>query len=131
VDIARRPDALQEPGLLVLRLDAPLLYLNAARLRDQLRGEIRGASSPVEVAIVDIERSADMDIESMDILVGLSEQLREQGTELWLAEVVEPIREMLGRAGITGMDERLRVFVTLEDATTAWQGRQRERQEVT
>jgi MFS superfamily sulfate permease-like transporter len=42
VSVPRRADAVVEPGLLLLRLDAPLLYLNAARLR-----EPPSASAPI------------------------------------------------------------------------------------
>ena len=81
------PDARAVPGLIVLRLDAPLLFLNAALLRDQVRDAIRLADDVPDIVLVDLEASSNLDIEGLDILVRLAEQVREAGAELWLAEI--------------------------------------------
>jgi MFS superfamily sulfate permease-like transporter len=42
------PEARTVPGMLVYRLNAPLLFVNAKRLRDGIRAELRSADPPVQ-----------------------------------------------------------------------------------
>jgi high affinity sulfate transporter 1 len=118
--VTRGPTADQPPGLLVLRLEAPLLYLNAGLLRDELRAAVRRAASPPRVVIVDLSMSADLDIESMDILGRLAGQVAETGTSLWLAEVRGPVREMLARAGPRSEVSQIPIYPSLEAAVEAF-----------
>jgi high affinity sulfate transporter 1 len=111
------------PGLVVLRLDAPLLFLNAALLRDEVRAAVRAAEPPAHVVIVDLEASSDLDIESLDVLVRLAEQVREDGAELWLAAVRAGARAMLARAGVDPATGSPRWFQTGAEAIAAFEAR--------
>jgi len=42
-----------EPGLLVFRLDAPLLFLNAKLVRDRVRELLAAATEPVRIVLAD------------------------------------------------------------------------------
>ncbi|HEY7132123.1 MAG TPA: SulP family inorganic anion transporter, partial [Candidatus Limnocylindrales bacterium] len=128
-EVGRRPDgtmgvmgdadAAPIPGLLFIRLDAPLLFLNAALLRDQVRAQIRAAETPPQVVIVDLEASSELDVESLDLLRRIAEQARENGAELWLADVRPGVAEMLGRAGIDPETGAPRWFRRSRDAIAA------------
>ena len=111
------------PGLLVLRLDAPLLFLNAGLLRDELRAAMIDAGRPIDVVILDLAMSSGLDIESVDILVQLAVHVADAGAELWLAEVRVRAREILVRAGIDESTGSPRAFRTLSEATTAFETR--------
>ena len=117
------PDARAVPGLIVLRLDAPLLFLNAALLRDQVRDAIRLADDVPDIVLVDLEASSNLDIEGLDILVRLAEQVREAGAELWLAEIRPNVREMLTRGGVDPETGSPRWFRTVEEALAAFEAR--------
>jgi MFS superfamily sulfate permease-like transporter len=123
VGLAASPDARPVPGLLLIRLDAPLLFLNAALLRDEVRAALRAADPPPQVVIVDIEASSDLDIEGVDILVRLAEHVRAEGAELWLAAVRADARAMLGRAGIDAERGSPRWFRTVAEALVAFEAR--------
>jgi high affinity sulfate transporter 1 len=123
VGVTATPYARPVPGLLFIRLDAPLLFLNAALLRDEVRATLRAAEPRPEVVIVDVEASSDLDIESLDILVRLAEHVRDDGAELWLAAVRAGAREMLGRAGIDAETGSPRWFQTVPEAIAAFEDR--------
>jgi SulP family sulfate permease len=121
VALERTPDARTEPGLLVLRIDAPLLYLNAGLMRDELRSALAAADPPATVVILDLSMSPDLDIESLDMLVRLAEHAAGVGAELWLAEVRGPLRDMFERAGIDAETGQPRVFRSMSDAMAAFE----------
>ena len=54
VALEHAPEARTEPGLLVYRLNAPLLFVNAKRLRDGIRAQVRDADPPVRVVLLDL-----------------------------------------------------------------------------
>jgi MFS superfamily sulfate permease-like transporter len=64
-----------EPGLLVYRLNAPLLFVNAKRLRDGIRAAVRGADPAVRVVLLDLSFTPELDIESVDELASLRAHL--------------------------------------------------------
>jgi STAS domain len=73
------PEARTEPGLLVYRLNAPLLFVNAKRLRDGIRAEVRLAATPVRVVVLDLSFTPDLDIESIDVVASLHQELAGRG----------------------------------------------------
>jgi high affinity sulfate transporter 1 len=117
--ITASADAQAIPGLVLLRLDAPLLFLNAALLRDQVRDAVRAAEPVARVVLVDIEATSDLDIGSLDVLVRLAEQVREDGVELWLAPARSGVRVILERAGIAESGPP-RWFRTMPEALDAY-----------
>ena len=119
--LAEATDARPIPGLVVLRLDAPLLFLNAALLRDQVRSAVRAAAPTARVVAVDLEASSDLDIESLDVLVRLAQQVREDGAELWLVAVRPGVRSMLERAGLDAVAGAPRWFRTVAEALAAFE----------
>ena len=106
------------PGFRVVRLEAPLLFLNAGLVRDQVHAASVGPE-PVRVLVVDLEATSDLDIESLEVLGRLGERMREDGTDLWLANVHVGVRDVLDRAGPEAT-RHIRVFRDLRDAVDAY-----------
>jgi STAS domain len=73
------PEARTEPGLLVYRLNAPLLFVNAKRLRDGIRAELRDADQPVQVVLLDLSYTPALDITSVNLLASLRHELEGRG----------------------------------------------------
>jgi sulfate permease, SulP family len=120
VSIASDAAAVTQPGLLVLRLDAPLLFLNAKHLRDVVRVALRDATTPVRVVLLDLAMSADLDVESRDVLERLGAQLGESGVQLWLTEVRAVVRAILERPDAEGLLVRLPTYPTVDAAVAAF-----------
>ena len=119
VALTRHPEAAEMPGVLAVRLEAPLLFLNAGLLRDEMRAAVAAADPAPRVVIIDLGASSEMDIESLDILVRSSEHLREAGIALWLAGIRTPVRALIERAGLDRPDGPFRLFRTMDDAAVA------------
>jgi MFS superfamily sulfate permease-like transporter len=104
------------PGLLVYRLNAPLLFVNAKRLRDGIRAGVREAATPVRVVLLDLSFTPELDIESVNVLGSLRSELEGQGVALWLAGVHARVLDMLDRSGLADQVGRDRLYRDVEDA---------------
>jgi len=121
VSLERVPDATTTPGVLVLRLDAPILFLNAGTLHDRIRrAAAEGGTSP-SVVVLDLSMSPDLDIGSLDVLGRLEEQLRHEGVELRLVNLHRKPLAVLERAVASG-SHRLPIYDTMDDAVHRQEG---------
>ena len=114
--VDHEPAARTEPGLVVLRLDAPLLFINAKLLRDRVREQLAAAEAPVRIVLLDLQFTPDLDVESRDVLTALRGELFQRGVALWLANVRAEVRDLLRRSGLTEAVGEARVYRTLADA---------------
>jgi SulP family sulfate permease len=105
----RHPGWAAAADVVVARVDGPLFYANAANVKEHLLGFARERPRAL---VLELGQS-DIDVESLDMLAELADALAAQSTELRLAAVREPARELLGRAGL---DERVVVAPTLDAA---------------
>ncbi len=99
-DIARHPDGHLVPGLLIVRLDAPLYYFNASVASQQIRALVTDQAANLRGVVFDLGATADLDITSGDILQELITDLREQGLLLLLVQVRGPVRDRLRRLNL-------------------------------
>jgi MFS superfamily sulfate permease-like transporter len=115
-DLGRHPDYEVVPGLLLLRLEAPLFYANATLVRDRVK-RLVGESDPVpRVVVIEIGANGDLDITSTEVLDQLIHALRDAGVDLALADVRRPVAEMLRRSGVITRLGEDHVFHTVDEA---------------
>jgi sulfate permease, SulP family len=114
--VERHQGLVPVPGILVVRLDAPLLFLNAKHLRDEVRAIVRDRAEPVEVVLLDLAMSAELDVESRDVLAALAGQIRELGADLWLVDVRASVASMLERPDSAGATVDLPIYATMDAA---------------
>jgi sulfate permease, SulP family len=118
-DLERHPESAPVPGVLIVRLDAPMYYANALTARDRLKAMLRDASPPPSAVIFDAEGQDDLDVTSAHMLIGLVKELRGSGVAVYFANVHGPVLE---RARETGLLEAVggdRVFPTVDLAVRA------------
>jgi high affinity sulfate transporter 1 len=99
-DVARHPENIQVPGLLIVRLDAPLYFLNANVARGQILGFVAASQPPPRAILFDLGASADLDVASLDMLKNLVRELEEAGVDVLLAEVRGKVRDRLRKASV-------------------------------
>ena len=87
------------PGVLVLRIDAPLFWVNAARVNDLVISNVNGSTDLVAI-VLDLEASQQMDTTSVDMLDALLTELQRRGIDLYLVRVMHPARVVLERSGL-------------------------------
>jgi sulfate permease, SulP family len=104
------------PGLLVYRLNAPLLYVNAKRVRDAIRDELGDRAAPVGVVLLDLSFTPELDIQDVNVLASLHHQLDGQGVALWLGGVHAQVQDMLVRSGLADRIGRDRLYRGVDEA---------------
>ena len=115
-DLARHPENLRVPGLLIVRLDAPLYFLNANVARSQLL-DLISSSQPAPVAVLfDLGASADLDIASLDMLKNLVVELDEIGIDVLLAQVRGGVRDRLRQASLMAEIGEDRIYLSVAAA---------------
>ena len=70
-DLTRHPESVPVPGVLIVRLDAPMYYANALTARDRVKALIHDAAPPPRAIVFDAEGQDELDITSAKVLTGL------------------------------------------------------------
>ncbi|HSK27828.1 MAG TPA: sulfate permease [Jiangellales bacterium] len=86
------------PGILVLRVDSPIFWVNAAPVHDEILAKVDAAPG-IRVLILDLEATNQIDTTSADGLETLHRQLNERGIDLYLVRVMWDVRKTLRRSG--------------------------------
>jgi anti-anti-sigma factor len=87
------------PGVLVLRVDAPIFWVTAAPIHDAVLSKVEAAPG-IRAVVLDMEATNQMDTTSADALADLLAELRERGVDLYLVRVMWPVRKALRRSGL-------------------------------
>jgi sulfate permease, SulP family len=122
-DLTRHPENSPVPGVLILRLDAPLYYANALTARDAVKAMIRGAASPPRAVVFDAEGQDDLDLTSASMLKGRVGELQASGIAVCFAGVHAPVLERARETGLLGAAGGDRVFPTVDLAVRALEQR--------
>ena len=123
-DLARHPEAEPVPGLVIVRLDAPLYFFNANVARTQILELVEAAPSPPRALLIDVAASADLDVTTTDILFDLVRDLRQRGVEVLLAQVKTSVRERLRKTGLLEEVGEERIYMSIGSAVTDFTRRQ-------
>ena len=86
------------PGVVVVRLDAPLFWANATAIEDRLLEEV-GRWPETRALVLDLEATSQLETTSVDMLEHLHDELAARGILLYLARVMHPVSAVLDRSG--------------------------------
>ncbi len=100
-DLSRYPEGVRIPGIVIVRFDAPLFFANGAMFDNYVRSRVAAAGPDVKTVILAAEPITDIDTTAMDELVELDDFLAARGIRLIIAEMKDPVVDMLRRAGLT------------------------------
>jgi sulfate permease, SulP family len=115
--------ATTEPGLIVYRFDAPLVFANAAFFIERLEELIANAGEGLKCVILDAEAISDFDSTAAEALENLDADLERRSVELWIARANEPLRELLQATGLTIRLGEENIYVSVRAAVTAYHDR--------
>jgi len=99
-DIARHPEALTIPGLLIFRFNSSLFFPNANNFRSNLLEAIQNASFPVRQVLIDAETLNFIDVTAIDMLAKLNHYFQQKDIVLSLARVRDPVRDLMQKMGL-------------------------------
>jgi MFS superfamily sulfate permease-like transporter len=121
-DMGRHPDAQSVPGLVILRLDAPLYFFNANVARTQILAQT-AVDPPPRAILLDLGATADLDIGTSDTLRDLTSDLRRADIDLLFAQVRGSVRQ---RMRVTGLFDHIgedHIFLSVDAAVQAFLSR--------
>jgi sulfate permease, SulP family len=108
-------------GLLVIRPEGPLLFINALWVADEVKTRVAAASKPPSVLVLDLEETASLDFTSLDALADLQNQLRAEGIALWLTNVHDDAQAALERLASVQPNGADWIYATNAAATSAFE----------
>lgn len=120
VDRRRHPASQAVAGILVVRVEGPLMFTDADFVRDHVLSLVatRAASgAPVSGVVLDGETVPGIDVTAAAMLAQLHHELREQGVRFGVARGIGQVRDVLSASGDDG-DEPA-IYPTIDAAITA------------
>jgi SulP family sulfate permease len=123
VDMERHPEAEAIPGLLMLRVDAPLYFFNVNVARTAILEAVAGCEPAPSEVLLDIGASADFDVTTADTIRQLVGELHDLSIEVSLAQVKGPVRDRMRRMGMMEMVGEGRVYLSVAAAVEDFRNR--------
>jgi SulP family sulfate permease len=113
-DLQRNPEALTEPGIVVLRPESALIYANSDNVARAVQSHLRDDTRAV---VLDTAAVPDIDITAVDMLDRLSAELDHRHIRLYFAGEIGQVRDLLNATGITSVVTD--AHPTVDEAVTA------------
>ena len=108
------PDALQLPGIVVYRWEAPLFFANCGTFRQQIRHLVR--DSHASWVVLQCEAITDIDVTAAEMLEQLDNELNAAGIHLAFAELRGRLQDLTLRYGLFETLDRDHFYPTLKAA---------------
>jgi sulfate permease, SulP family len=121
--VTDKETALTEPGLIVYRFDAPLVFANAAFFTERLEELIANAGEGLRCVILDAEPISDFDSTAAEALETLDAELERAGADLWIARANVSLRELLTTTGLTKRLGAEHIYPSVRAAVVAYHAR--------
>jgi MFS superfamily sulfate permease-like transporter len=118
VDIAQHPNAVQPPGMLILRPEEPLFFANAEAVMVLARKQVQAHGDAKQV-VLSLEASPDLDSTALESLGDFSGWLQARGVTLRVARVKDETRALLLRAALPQLSSQALDSWSVEDAVSA------------
>ena len=111
-DFERHPDNEAVPGIVIVRPESSLLFVNADAVRTEIRS--RAAHPGTTAVILDAETVPTVDITAVRMLDELAEDLERGGIRFVIARDVGMVRDLIRRANTS--DALVEVYPTVQAA---------------
>ena len=97
--VRQHPERTTIPGILVLRANVSLFWVNAAEVQEAILQAVDAAPDTVAL-ILNLESTDQLETTSADMLSELREQLAERNVDLYLVRVRWRVRTVLAHSGL-------------------------------
>ncbi len=116
-NVERYPDALEIPGIVVYRWEAPLFFANSSAFRTQVRHVM--VERQATWVIVQCEAITDIDVSAARMLEQLDLEINATGAHMAFVEMRARLQELVRRYGLFETLDRDRFYPSLEAAIAA------------
>lgn len=115
-DLARHPDNEPVPGVLIFRVEAPLLYFNVEHILRDVLARVRNSGPGLRLVIGDLSNSPYVDLAGARLLARLSDELKAQSIGLRIVEAHATERDILRAEGLEHLVGPIERRTSLNDA---------------
>ena len=115
-DLNLHPENIAVPGILIMRLDAPIYYANALTVRERIKALVADTQPSPHAVVIDVGGQYSLDITTSEALSGLVVGLKEKGIDYYVAAVHAPLREFGQRVGLPELIGEDHIFPTVDAA---------------
>ncbi len=105
-----------EPGLLLVRPEGRLFFLNTERVAEKLR-ELMAETRP-RVVLLDLRAVFDVEYSALKTLIEAERRVRAAGIELWLGAMQPDVLAVVQRSPLGEALGRDRIFTSIDSAVT-------------
>ena len=120
-NVERFPEATQFEGVLILRFDSPLFFLNADYFKEKITEAILENEHRIELFILDASSILDIDSSGLEALEEIHHYLSKRNTTFYIVGVLGPVRDRLHLAGLSERIGLYNHFLYIGDALTFYQ----------
>lgn len=100
-NVDRFPEAEVVPGVVIVRFDVSLSYLNVEFMKSRIR-ELVDATDGAHALVLNMEGVNDIDTAAIETLQEMVEELADRGVVVHLAALKGPVRDVLARTSLAG-----------------------------
>jgi high affinity sulfate transporter 1 len=115
-DLARHPDNEPISGILLVRVEASLLYFNVDHVAAAILERVRAGSGALKSVICDLSASPTVDLAGASMFERLHDELAKRGISLLVVEARSSVRDLLRAEGLEQKVGRIDRFSTVADA---------------
>ena len=115
VSVARFPEAVTQPAMLVVRPEEPLFFANAEPLLTQVRERLL-AQPAAHLLVLSLEESPDLDSTALEALAEFCAWFAARGGEVRLARLKDGARDALVRASLAHLPDGALDYSSVDDA---------------
>ena len=119
-DLARHPDAVLAPGLVLFRFDAPLFFANADHFAQEIRAAIDDRPEPIRWVVLAAEPITDIDTTAAEMLGSLLDELDSRSVTLVVAEMKGRVKDRLRLYGLADRIGEQYLYPTIGSAMKAY-----------
>lgn len=114
-NVERHPEAVVGDGVVILRMDASLFFANVAFFKETIRTLMQSYPS-MQVLVLDACPVNRLDSSATHALKEILEELRHQGSDLYIASAKGPVLDVLRRAGLDDLIGHDHFFMEVHQA---------------
>jgi len=94
-DLARHPDNEEVPGVLIVRVEAGILYFNVSHVRAEVHRYAAEAGDGLRLVVWDLSASSYVDIAGVRLLSEFQRTLAARGVTLRIVDALSTVRELI------------------------------------
>jgi sulfate permease, SulP family len=116
VDLNRHPTAIPAPGVLVVRPDGPVFYVNAQSVQDTIEALLAAHPDQIHSVVIDLDANDELDITASEKLAKLTSDLQAKNIKVGFAHLHAPAIDMARRAGVLDENTTIPLFENMAAA---------------